>query len=482
MTNFLVRFSVLLLVAVASLFLGMKLARSSDGSTGTTDLLGRIRAMQSPGLVKKAFDLLDRDYFTELDADTKQKMEYAAVGGMLSVLREEPFKDEFTHFYDPDLYADLNAQTTGEYAGVGILMGVSADGHYPEIVTVFPNTPAEEAGLLKNDVIADIEGEDTFNMILPEVASKVKGPIGSKVKVSIYRAGEAEFLEFEIERRNVEYSSVAEVEMYDGGVGYIKISNFAEETGPDFRENLGHLSQQGMTSLIIDLRDNTGGVLTAARDVADCFVEEGMIVEVETRNGTDNASLSADPSTEKFSIPVVVLINDGTASASEILTQALLDYGKATVVGERSYGKGVVQAVIPMDYDEDREVHSALAVVIGKYYTPSRTEIHKEGIPPNIWYDVNNQLKDDPHLAELDERIIAKNKEIQELRTELTLYLRTHDAQLSKSEEVARLLAKGVDVPDEPKLEFEESTEGHLTADAASTSPDPAPEQTEEAH
>lgn len=466
MTNVLVRLSVLILVAGASLLLGMSLARSSDGSGGTTDLLQKIRGMQNPDLVQKAFALLDREYFAVLDSETKQKMEYAAVGGMLSVLRGDPFSDDFTHFYDPDLYKDLNAQTTGEYAGVGILMGISADGHYPEIVTVFPNTPAEEAGIMKDDVIATIEEEDTYNMILPEVASKIKGPINSKVKVSVYRLGEPEFLEFEIERRQVEYSSVAVSEMYDGGVGYIKISNFAEETGPDFREQMEHLSQQGMTSLIIDMRDNTGGVLNAARDVADCFVKEGMIVEVETRNGMENASLTADPSTKKYDIPVVVLINDGTASASEVLTQALLDYKVAKVVGEKSFGKGVVQAVIPMDYDENRDVHSALAVVIGKYYTPSHAEIHKAGISPNIWYDVNNQLLDDPVLKDLDEQIIAKSKEIQELRTQLTRHMRANDAILKKGEEVAKLLASGVDVPDVAKLEPEDSSEGHLTADS----------------
>lgn len=475
MTNFLVRFSVLLLVAVASLFLGMKLARSSDGSLGTTDLLGKIRSMQNPNLVKKAFDLLDRDYYTELDEQTKQKMEYAAVTGMLSVLRDDPYNDDFTHFYNPELYKDLNAQTTGEYAGVGILMGLSADGHYPEIVTVFPNTPAEESGLHKDDVIAEIEGDDTFNMILPEVAAKIKGPIGTKVKVKIFRAGEPDFLDFEIERRNVEYSSVAVAEMYDGGVGYIKISNFAEETGPDFRRNMEELQAQGMKSVIIDLRDNTGGVLTAARDVADCFVKDGMIVEVQTRNSSESAQLSADPNTEKFDVPVVVLINDGTASASEVLTQALLDYGKAKVVGEQSFGKGVVQAVIPMDYDENGDEHSALAVVIGKYYTPSHTEIHKEGIAPQIWYDVNNQLKDDPYLKELDEKIIEKSKEIQELRTELTRYLRANDAMLKKGEDVAKQLASGQEVPDEPKLEPEEDMEGHLTADALDSTPGPEP-------
>jgi C-terminal processing protease CtpA/Prc len=199
--------------------------------------------------------------------------------------------------------------------------------------------------------------------------------------------------------------------------------------------------------------------------VADCFVKEGMIVEVETRNGMDNASLAADPASKKYDIPVVVLINDGTASASEVLTQALLDYKLAKVIGETSFGKGVVQAVIPMDYDENRDVHSALAVVIGKYYTPSHAEIHKAGISPNIWYDVNNQLEDDPVLRELDEQIIAKGREIQELRTQLTRHMRANDAILRKGEEVARLLAAGVEVPDEAKLEPEDTSEGHLTAD-----------------
>ena len=267
---------------------------------------------------------------------------------MFSELREEPYKDEFSHFYNPELYSDLQAQTTGEYAGIGILMGVTADGMYPEVVTVFPNTPAEEKGIQQNDIITEIDGADTFGMILPEVATKIKGKPGSPVKLKVYRPTDGDFVDSELMRREVTYSSIAKKDLLANNVGYIKISNFAEDTGPDFRTAMEELTGKGMKSLVIDLRDNTGGLMTAAADVADCFVKEGLIVEVDYRAENDQP-VNADPKSKKYNLPVVILINAVSASSSEILTSCLRDYGVAKVVGEKSFGKGVVQEVVPLE-------------------------------------------------------------------------------------------------------------------------------------
>jgi len=451
---------------------------STGGGGGDTfflNQLSQIRSQRSPDLVKKAMNMLETEYYKPIDDKTKEKMMYGAVEGLVSVLREEPYNDNFTHFYDPELYADLQAQTTGEYAGVGILMGISADGMYPEVSSVFEDTPAEEAGILDADIITQVDGETTFGMILPEVATRIKGEPGTSVHLNIFRPLENEYLEFDVLRQEVHFSSVSDVQLDDQHIGFIRINNFAEQTGADFRAAVEDLLDQGMEALVIDLRNNSGGLFQAAIDVANCFVADNdVIVRIYDRDAAmskkedDGIAIDADPSVPKYDIPLVVLINENSASASEILVGALKDHGLAKVVGEKSFGKGVIQAVNPMDYVTEERVnaegekyrqnvaHSALALTVGKYFTPDRHDIHMRGIEPNIWYTVDNRLATEPTLIDLDKQIEQKIEELRQLRTELSRYLRDNDTVRDLGVETAEKLAKGIDVPDVPKLEPEE--------------------------
>jgi carboxyl-terminal processing protease len=449
----------------------------SDGSS----LLASARRKPINDLINKAFAQLDTQYFKDLKEETKQEMVYAALQGMLTPLRKEPYKDDFTNFYDPKFYKNLEAETTGNYAGIGILMGVTIDGLYPEVNTVFKNTPAEESGLLVDDIITQVGEEDTQGMILPEVAQRIKGEPGTSVKVKIFRPGDSQILDLEIERRNVEFSSVSDTQMLEGGVGYVKVSNFAEDTGADFRKSLEELSAQGMKSIVIDLRDNPGGLLDAAVQMADAFVKEGPIVKVEFRGEeTADQVLEADPKTKKYDIPVVVMLNANSASASEVLASALRDYGVAKVVGEKSFGKGVVQAVVPME-TELRDVtgpdgqmlrqqvpKSALAIVIGNYYTPEHKEIHGVGIEPDIWFDAQNEIIVDPKLKAYEDQLKAKRDEMIRIRSEASRYLREHDLARGKAGEIAAKLGRGETVPNEPKVEPEKEESLLLAGSARS--------------
>lgn len=455
----------ILVIFVWAAYIAGAASASTGSAYGTDKLLAQIRGQQKPDLVNRALSMLKNDYFMLIDEEQEQHLLYGAISGMTNVLRQEPFKDDFSHFYDPELYKDLQAQTTGEYAGVGILMGSTADGLYPEIVTVFPETPAAEAGIEPDDIITEVAGEDTFGMILPEVATRIKGEPGSSVDLTLYRPAEGEYYDLTVERRDVQFSSVSDVEMLEGGTGFVRISSFAEDTAADFRAAVEQLLDTGMQALVIDLRNNSGGLYPAAIDVANCFVLEGLIVEVMMRND-ETQPVYADPDARKYELPLVVLINANSASASEILVGALQDHGLAKVIGERSYGKGVIQAVNPMEAewvekfnDEGRsyreeQVKSALALTIGKYYTPLHNDIHGVGIEPDVWHELANRLAEEPELKALETQIREQTDELRQLRAQFYRYIRDNDATRDLAIEIAGQLGRGMEVADVPQVEL----------------------------
>ncbi len=480
LSTFIIFTIVLLVFTVIAFFAGTVTARASGKGGESAQVLNQLRLIAQGNLVDQTLRQLKRHYFMSISADEEKQLMYGAVSGMMNELRKEPFNDEFSHFYDPELYQDLEAQTTGEYAGIGILMGISADGMYPQVVTVFDNTSAAEVGIIEDDIITKINDEDAFGMYLPEVASQIRGEPGTTVELQVYRPEDNEFFDFTVERRNVEYSSISKYMMLDDAVGYIEISTFAEETADDFHAALRELIDKGMDSLVIDLRGNTGGLFNAACEVADLFItpemkagedaEPGVLVTVEQRvNGKlERQSMIATNECEKYNLPVVILTSPTTASASEILTGALRDYGLAKVVGETSFGKGVVQAVNPLEQDKENAT-SALAITIGKYFTPAGHDLHRVGIVPDIWYDWNSQLAEDPKLKQLNDTAEKKRDELLELRAEARKYLKDNDMLLNHGAEVAVQLAKGEEVPDVPKPE-EDSVE-HMPMEAMQSAP-----------
>ncbi len=447
-------------------------ASASTGSDQPRGLTGLLESFVHGGsgsdgnLIDRAMARLKDEYFMEISPEEETKLRYAAVQGMLNALRAEPYKDDYSNFFDPDFYKELSAQTEGHYAGIGVLMGQDLQYPYPRVEQVFEGSPAEAKGLMKDDIIVSVDGENARNMILPEVATKIKGAPGTPVKLEVIRPASGELVKYEIVRSEVIYKSVQDVHMLNDGVGYIKLTTFAEKTAEDFRAAMENLSKQGMKSLIIDLRDNGGGLLEAAVGVADCFVDEGMIVEVAVRSKNHQTEkLFADPNSKKYKIPVVVMVNSGSASSSEVLTSALRDYGVARVFGDRSFGKGVVQAVTPMEW-EGPNIKSALSVTIGKYYTKSKTEIHGNGLEPDLWYNFQNELTDDAKLQAYDKRLKDLQNEMNKVRGEAATYMQNKDVSLTKANAIAARLGRGEVVANmaEVKPKEDESTPFDLLA------------------
>ena len=464
--------AVLLVISAIAYLAGA--ASASDGRPELTrGWVPQLSFASNQNLVTKSINFLREMYYKELTEEDEQRLIYGALKGMFMVLHDEPFEDRFSNFYGPEMYEELEAQTTGEYAGIGILMGLTDDGMYAIVNRVFLGTPAEEAGVQDQDIITEINGDDSYGMPLVQVATRIKGEPGTTVEVKFYRPSIDDYVDLTIERRFVQVSSVPkeETKLMEGNIGIVQITNFAEDTGTDFRAAVESLLEQGMEALVIDLRGNSGGLVDSAVHVAECFIQDGLVVKVISRD-QEVQRINANPNVKKYDIPVVILQNKASASASEILAGALQDYGVAKIVGTDSFGKGVVQAIQPLEYKRgltrdgaSRKVtKSALAITIGQYFTLSEREIHGNGLEPNIWYNIENRKADDPVLGELQREIEAKNEEIRALWTEMNQHIRLSDTEIERAVEVARMMADGQEIADVPKLEPKESEHSPLAS------------------
>jgi len=293
---------------------------------------------------------------------------YGALNGMVTSL------DPFSAFFPPEKYREFMEETEGEFGGVGI--EISMEKGRPIVVAPIEGTPAYRAGLRAGDVIIAVDGEDTFGKTLLEIVKKIRGKPGTKVTLTIMRKGADKPVKVEITRAIIRIESVKYTKYED--VGYVKIIQFQHYTARDLRKALKDLLAQEAKGFIIDLRNNPGGLLSEAVKVSDLFLPEGkLIVYTKGRRDEEKYYAKEEPVVPSY-IPVVVLINKGSASASEIVTGALQDHGRATIVGEKSFGKASVQNIIPL------EDNSALKLTVAYYYTPKGKLIHKEGITPDI--------------------------------------------------------------------------------------------------
>lgn len=282
--------------------------------------------------------------------------------------------DPYSVYYTKEEYEEMNIQTTGTYYGIGA--GLRQDPKTMEVTVskVYSGTPAEEAGLLKDDVILYVDDIDATSMELSKLVQNIRGEEGTNVHLKIYRDATKETLEFDVERRNVELPSV-EGKLLEDGIGYIQISEFQTNTAAQFDTQLKALMQQGATGFVVDLRDNPGGLLSAVTEILDELLPEGLIVYTEDKYGKREEFKSDEQSID---LPMVVLVNGNSASASEIFAGAVKDHGYAKIIGTTTYGKGIVQKILKLSDDD------ALKMTIAKYYTPNGNYIHGVGIEPDI--------------------------------------------------------------------------------------------------
>lgn len=324
------------------------------------------------------------NYVSERDT---QKLVYAAAKGMVSQGTEDPF----SQFLEPEMNRDMKTETEGQFGGVGLSLNLKD--HWLTVMTPMPGSPAYRLGILPNDRIAEIDGTPTRDpdIDMEDALKRLRGAPGTKVKLSILRGSDESAwkpFEFEITRELIKIESVVSRKL-DGDIGYARVIEFSAKTAADLVESLRRLTKEGAVGLVLDLRNNPGGLLSAAVETSSLFLNEGkLIVYTQGRKSENRQEFTAGAKPLYGNLPLVILINGGSASASEIVAGAMQDHKRAVVVGGRSYGKASVQSLIPLPDG------SALRLTVAHYHTASGRMIHRDGknknwgIVPDVVVDV----------------------------------------------------------------------------------------------
>jgi len=310
-----------------------------------------------------------------------------AIRGMLTSLG-----DKHTSYMDPTEYQQSTEPLAGEYEGIGAWVDTSGD--YLTIISPIPNTPADKAGLKSGDKVIAVDGKDMTGTQPDLVLRQVKGPAGTKVKITIQREGEKKPLDFELVRSKIVIASV-ESKMLDGNIAYVKIVTFGDKTTAELKAALTDLMAKNPAGMVLDLRNNGGGYLTTAIEVVSQFVKEGVVMYEEYGDGTKN-SFTAIPGGMATDIPLVVLVNEGTASASEITAGAIQDYLRGKLVGTVTYGKGSVQNWLPLNDNE-----GAVRITVARWLTPKERQINEKGLTPEFIVEITEadvKAEKDPQL------------------------------------------------------------------------------------
>jgi carboxyl-terminal processing protease len=362
-----------LLVLLTGLILGVTLAighgvfAEKDNAANNAVLpLDELRSFT------EVFARIKKDYVEEISDKTLLEN---AIRGMLSGL------DPHSSYLDPEGYKELQVGTTGEFGGLGIEVGME-DG-FVKVITPIDDTPAERAGVKAGDLIIRLDEKPVKGMTLHDAVKIMRGKVGTDIVLTIIREGEQQPLKISITRDTIKVKSVRHRTL-DKGFGYLRISQFQSRTGENLAEAIDKLKEENdgkLKGLILDLRNNPGGVLNAAVDVSDAFLDKGLIVYTQGRIANSEMKFSATPNRMLDGAPLVVLVNGGSASASEIVAGALQDHKRAVILGTRTFGKGSVQTILPLNNN------AALKLTTARYYTPSGRSIQAEGIEPDIKLD-----------------------------------------------------------------------------------------------
>ncbi len=360
-------------MAVALLIICVvQLAVKIEQRVNRLSAVGDQSAVADDGVIDKiqlVEDVIRYYYYKDEDIDDKA-LEEGIYRGMVASLG-----DPYSEYYSQEELTEMMDQTEGIYYGIGAGVNIDELTSYPKIAKVYSGTPAEEAGLRENDIIYEVDEISTYGMSTTDVVAMIKGEENTSVVLTIYREGESDYLHIEVQRRQVNIPTV-ESYMMDGGKAYIQITEFDDVTVTQFETALSEARENGMKGLILDLRSNPGGKLDAVVKISQKLLPKGMIVYTEDKYGR-RSEYTCDGQHE-LEVPLVVLINGNSASASEILAGAVKDYGIGTLVGTTTYGKGIVQSIIPLS-DQ-----SAVKVTVSRYYTPNGNNIHGIGISPDV--------------------------------------------------------------------------------------------------
>jgi carboxyl-terminal processing protease len=355
-------------IVIGALLVVLTLSLGGSAVSKVTDNAATYEQLR---LFTEVLSIVQNQYVDEVPP---KELIYSAIKGTLRGL------DPHSSFLDPESYREMQVETSGSFGGLGIEITLKDD--ILTVVAPIDGTPAHRAGLHTGDRIVKIDGLSTKDMQLADAVKRMRGKPGTKVTISVVREGWAEPKDFDIVREQIKVQSVKTVEMGDG-IEYVKLRQFQEQSPHDLESTLDRLTKNGMKALILDLRNNPGGLLTAAVEVSEKFIDDGkLVVYTEGRVRNQNMRFSAHAKRGYSQMPMVVLVNQGSASASEIVAGALQDWGRATVVGTQTFGKGSVQTIIPLSDG------SGLRLTTAKYFTPKGRSIHGKGITPDIIVEV----------------------------------------------------------------------------------------------
>ncbi|MBR5667265.1 MAG: S41 family peptidase [Lachnospiraceae bacterium] len=372
--------SVLLVCLMMSLLLACDMAEDenkvTDIKSPSTEPAADIDQDAVSMKVEKIKGVLEKYYMGDIDYDKAMEGIYA---GMINSLG-----DPYTVYFSAEQYQEFSLTTNGNYAGVGSTVTTNSDGNV-EFVKPFKNGPAYNAGILPGDILCEIDGENALGEEIDSVVAKIRGEAGTSVNIKIYRPKDSEYYNMTVVRDNVEEPTI-EYEMLEGDIGYILCTEFDKVTEKQYLDAVDDLTVKGMKALIIDLRDNPGGMLTTVTSMLDRILPKGkLLIYMEDKNGKREEYFSQ--SSKTVDVPIAVLINGNSASASEVFAGCLQDYGVATLIGTKSFGKGIVQSLIPLGDG------SAIKVTTSKYFSPLGRNIHGVGFEPDIKVELDKELK-----------------------------------------------------------------------------------------
>jgi carboxyl-terminal processing protease len=354
-------------VVLAVFFMVLVLAGVNAGTSelkkDTRELFAQVQ------LFADSMTIIFEDYVESVKA---KDLVYGAIRGMMKSL------DGYSVFLDPESFRDISVETTGKFGGIGIEIGVREG--ILTVISPIDGTPASRAGIKSGDMIVKIDGELTRDLTLDEAVEKMRGEPGTSIRISVLRKGaDNKVLEFDIERAQIKLESVKSARILEDGIGYIRLGEFQQLSTEDLRETVDRLRKEGAAGLVVDIRNNPGGLLDSAVGVSELFLPEGaVIVSTEARDPAKSMEFRAGSDGPFRDMTLVLVVNKGSASAAEIFAGAIRDNGRGIIVGEQTFGKGSVQTVIPL------KDGSALRLTTAAYMTPSGRNLRDGGIDPDI--------------------------------------------------------------------------------------------------
>lgn len=404
-------YSALFTALAVNLFFGAQVYLRSAEVAEKNDIYSNLR------LFSLVLERVRQDY-VDGEKLTYQDLIYGALRGMLNTL------DPHSEFMEPQKYDELKKDTEGKFGGVGIQVGLR--GEYLTVIAPIDDTPASRAGIMPGDRIVKIDGKGTDKISLPEAVKRLRGEPGTEVTLTLLRPATGALAEHKLMRADIKVDTVKDLNgkheftVDANKLGYVRLLQFGEGTESELESALEKLRPQGLQGLVLDLRDNPGGLLDQAAKVCELFVQpRQLVVSTEGRDPAERREYRAGSRGHRLAVPMVVLVNSGSASASEIVAGCLQDLKRAVIVGEQTFGKGSVQSIIPL------QDGAALRLTTAKYYTPSHKVIHEQGITPDIVVPMSNEdtealfLRRTPGLVEsLDSERQEKYKGVRDVQLE----------------------------------------------------------------